>query len=206
MNSVSACLPCHLSKGPLKWDFIDIYLTSFFAVHQFKYTSAMRVIFFLKMFKIESKFTKCKKKKNKKKIEKIFFVSHIIESKNVQQIASLKKIIPLIGSQWVEKQSYHFAYRSERRFKPALYWQVSINIVKVPSFSFEQCFSQFTMILVEGPLKRDCLDIYRTMSFGLRKFINTSAMKVIHFLKMFKIECKFTKWKNKFWNCFWFLR
>ena len=81
----------------------------------------MRVIFFLKMFKIESKFTKCKKKKKKKKIEKIFFVSHIIESKNVQQIASLKKIIPLIGSQWVEKQSYHFAYRSERRFKPALY-------------------------------------------------------------------------------------
>ena len=35
------------------------------------------VIFFLKMFKIESKFTKCKKK-----IKKMFFVSEIIASEN----------------------------------------------------------------------------------------------------------------------------
>ena len=78
----------------------------------------MRVIFFLKEFKIKSKFTKCKKKKKK------------------------------------------------------------------------------------GPLKRDCLDIYLTMPFGLRKFINTSAMRVIHFLKIFKIQCKFTKWKKNLKLCF----
>ena len=61
-SSVSACLPCFLSKDCLSWNFLDIYLTTFFGVHKFKNTSAMRVIFFLKMFKIESKLPKCKKK------------------------------------------------------------------------------------------------------------------------------------------------
>ena len=42
--------------------FLDIYLTTFFGVHNFKNISAMRVIFFLKMLKIETKFPKCKKK------------------------------------------------------------------------------------------------------------------------------------------------
>ena len=62
-NSVSACLPCYFSKGPFEQDFLDTYLTAFFRVRKFKNTSAMRVIFFLKMFKIDSKFRKCKKKR-----------------------------------------------------------------------------------------------------------------------------------------------
>ena len=59
-NSASARLPCYLSKDPLKLDFLDIYLTTFFGVCKFKNTSAIRVILFLKMFKTESKFRKCK--------------------------------------------------------------------------------------------------------------------------------------------------
>ena len=55
-------LPCYLSKGPLKRDFLDIYLTTFYAVPKFKNTSAMRGIFVLKMFKIESSFGACKEK------------------------------------------------------------------------------------------------------------------------------------------------
>ena len=55
-------LPCYLSKGALKGDFLDIYLSMFFGVRKFKNTSSMRVILFLEMFKIESKFTKWKKK------------------------------------------------------------------------------------------------------------------------------------------------
>ena len=47
----------------------------------------MRVIVFLKMFKIEPKFRKCKKKKKKKKCKKkrkkIFFVAEISTSENV---------------------------------------------------------------------------------------------------------------------------
>ena len=54
-------------NGLLKLDFSDIDLTTYFGVPKFKNTSAMTVIFFLKMFKIESRFRKRKKKKKKKK-------------------------------------------------------------------------------------------------------------------------------------------
>ena len=67
-NSVSACLPCYFSKGPLKGDFLHIDLTTFFGVRKFKHTSSIRVIFFLEILKIKSRFRKCKKK-----IAKMFF-------------------------------------------------------------------------------------------------------------------------------------
>ena len=53
------------------------------------------------MFKIESTFRKCQKKKKKK--EKIFFVSEIIASENIAMISSVKKRILVIGSSWVQK-------------------------------------------------------------------------------------------------------
>ena len=40
------------SKGPLKLHFLDNYLPTFFGVRNFGNTSAMRVIFLKKMFKI----------------------------------------------------------------------------------------------------------------------------------------------------------
>ena len=60
-KSFKARLSCHLLKGPLKRDFLDIYLTTFFGVRKFKNTLAVRVISFLKNLKIESKSKKCKK-------------------------------------------------------------------------------------------------------------------------------------------------
>ena len=45
-------LPCWLSKGPLKRGFLDNYSTTFFVVRNSGNISAMRVILFLKMFKI----------------------------------------------------------------------------------------------------------------------------------------------------------
>ena len=41
-------LPCSLSKLPLRREFLDIYLTTFFAKRDFGKTSAMRGIFFWK--------------------------------------------------------------------------------------------------------------------------------------------------------------
>ena len=61
-NSASAHLPYYLLKGPLKRDFLDVYVTTYFAVRKFKNASDVRVILFLKMFKIESNFKKFKKK------------------------------------------------------------------------------------------------------------------------------------------------
>ena len=46
--------------------------------------------------------------------------------------------------------SEDFAYHSESLFKPELPSQGSINMVKVLSASFEQCFGPFTMLLVEA--------------------------------------------------------
>ena len=61
-TSVSDRLPCYLSKGPLKRDFLDLYLTTFSEVRKFVNTQAMTVIFVFQMFKIESTFRKSKKK------------------------------------------------------------------------------------------------------------------------------------------------
>ena len=66
-SCVLSRLSCYLSKGLVKVHSLDIYLTTFFGVLRFKNISAMRLIFFLKMFKTESRFQKCKK------TEKIFF-------------------------------------------------------------------------------------------------------------------------------------
>ena len=47
-NSVWTHVPCCISKGLQKHDFLDIYLTTFFRVRNFQNTSAMRVIFLSK--------------------------------------------------------------------------------------------------------------------------------------------------------------
>ena len=60
----------------------------------------MRVIFFLKIFKIKSKF-----RISKKKILEMFFVFEIIAYEILARNVSIKKIILVIGSQWVNKQS-----------------------------------------------------------------------------------------------------
>ena len=58
----TALLPCYFWRSPLKRDFLGIYLTTFFVVCKFKNTSAIRLISFLKMFKIECQFRNWKKK------------------------------------------------------------------------------------------------------------------------------------------------
>ena len=67
-------------------------------------------------------------------------------------------------------------------------------MVNLLSLRFEQCFSPFTMLLVEGSY---FLDIYLTTSFGVPTFTYTSDMRVIFCLKMFKIESNFRKCKKK---------
>ena len=61
-NNVWASLPCCFLKDPLKLNFSQIDLTMFFVVRNFGNTSAMRVICCFKMFKIETRFQKFRKK------------------------------------------------------------------------------------------------------------------------------------------------
>ena len=65
-DSVWARLPCCFWKGPLKEDFPDIYLITFFGVRNFGSTSPMRVIFsLLKKLKIKCRFQKCRENSRK---------------------------------------------------------------------------------------------------------------------------------------------
>ena len=48
-------------EGSSETGFLDIYLTTYFGVCKLENISAMRVIFFLQLFKIKFKFTKTKK-------------------------------------------------------------------------------------------------------------------------------------------------
>ena len=76
-------MPCFLSKGPFKEEFLDIDLTTFFGALNFGNTSTMKVIFFWKMLKPNINFKNAKKKKKKKKIGEKFFVFEIIASESV---------------------------------------------------------------------------------------------------------------------------
>ena len=51
-------------------------------------------------------------------------------------------------------------------------------MVKVLSFSFDQCFGPFTCYFLKGPLKRYIFIICLTTCFGVRKLKNTSAMNL----------------------------
>ena len=73
---------------------------------------------------------------------------------------------------------------------------------KVLSFSFDQRFGPFTILLVEGLLQRHFLDIYLTTFFGVRKFKNASAMRVIFFGKCSKLNLNLENDKKKFENIF----
>ena len=58
-------------------------------------------------------------------------------------------------------------------------------MVKVVSFRFQQCLVPLSMLLVEGPLKLDFLDIYLTTLLGVRNFGNTSAVRMIFFFRKY---------------------
>ena len=60
-------------------------------------------------------------------------------------------------------------------------------MVEVLSFKFEHIWTRFPSCFSKDPLKRDFLDIDLTTFFGVSNFGNTSAMRFIFFLKMFKI-------------------
>ena len=64
-----------LVKGPLKWDFLSIYLTTFLGVRNFGNTSAVRVIFLFENIQNLIDISKMQEE-----IEKMFFVSEIIGS------------------------------------------------------------------------------------------------------------------------------
>ena len=71
-----------------------------------------------------------------------------------------------------------------------------MNMVKVLPLRFQQYFGSLIMLLAKGPLNLHFWDIYLTTLFWVCKSKNTSAMRVIYFLKMLKTEPRFRKCKE----------
>ena len=60
-------------------------------------------------------------------------------------------------------------------------------MIKVPLCRFQQSLGPFAMFLVEDTYKTGFTGIYLIAFFGAGNLGKTSAMRVIFFLKMFKI-------------------
>ena len=58
---------------------------------------------------------------------------------------------------------------------------------------FNRVSDRLLCYLSKGPLKRKFLDIYLTISFEIRKFKNTSTVRVISLWQMFEIQSIFKK-------------
>ena len=166
--------PCYLPKHPLKRDFLEIYLTVFFGVPKLKNTSAMRVTFFLKKFKIQFKFRKWIKKIAKKKF---FFSWNNCISRCCNNFSLLRR-------------EYLSSAVNGLRNSPKIF-----DITQKDFFNLNClhrcCRSDFNCVLAhlpcylsKGSLKQDFLDFHLTTFFRVRKFKNTSAMRVIFFLNV----------------------
>ena len=60
-------------------------------------------------------------------------------------------------------------------------------MVKLPSSRLEQCLGPFIMLPVEGSSEKGFFRDSSNHLFGVGCFENTLAMRIIFFLKMFKI-------------------
>ena len=146
MNSALAPLPFYFSKGPLKLDFLETYLTTYFGIRQFKSTSAMRVIYFLKMFKIESKLRKCKKKKEKSGYIFGFWENGISKRSNKFPLVRREYMSLAVNGLTKSPKIMHIIKRN--------FFQLNCIDRNQSKSSFEQYFCPFTMSLFEVSSER----------------------------------------------------
>ena len=144
MESVCARLPFSLSKCTLKRYFFDIYLTTFFGVRNFGNTLAMSFIFF---------FSTCSKfpphfKTSGKDWEKVFcFFDNCVSIGSVKLCLLRREHLSSVVN--VLTNSFKILNITKRELiQLPLQW--SMNMVKVSSFRFQQCWGVFTMLLVEA--------------------------------------------------------
>ena len=134
----------------------------------------------------------------------MFFVSQITVSENVA-----------INCLFSEENICHRQWKGEQT---VLRFCISFRDLLDPNclhrdkkISYRYCSSGLNSVCVrlpcyfsKGPLKRDLLDTCLTPYFGVRKFKNTSVMRVIFSLEVFKMESVFRKWKKNWENIFGF--
>ena len=138
----------------------------------------MRIISFLKMFKIESKFRKWKKK-----FREIF----LFWDRCIRKCCNK---LPLLRREYLSSAVKGLTDSSRYCISLREIFSTWIAFAGINKY-YKMCcrpdinsfLSRLPCYLSKFRMKRDFLDIYLTASFRLRKFKNPSAMKVIFFWK-----------------------
>ena len=175
-------LPCCLLKGPLKRNFLHVYLTTF----------SESVISEIKKLWRSSFVSRCSKsnldfKNVAKNSEKDFcFWDNCIWIGIVK--LSLLRTGYFSSAANVLRSSpkiWHVNKRDFFKFNWPL--QYSMNMIKMLWCRFQQCLGTFTMLFVEGSSEKTLFRHLSDYVFRVRNFGNTKAMRVIFLSKMFKI-------------------
>ena len=165
-------LPYCLSKDPLKREFLHIYFTTYFRFCNFRNT------FFWKYSKFNQAFKNAKTNCGKF----IFFWNNCIcfgyLKFSVLRRGYLSSVVNMLTN---ILKTFHITKRYFVQFN-------CLHSEQVVWFRLQRCLVPLTMLLVEGHLKQDVLDIYLTTYQGTCNFGNTSAMRVMLFLKYWKLN------------------
>ena len=171
---------------------LDIYLTTFLGVRNFKNTSVLRAMFSLKMFKIESKLENAKRN-----WENTFFFWNNSIWKCCYKFSLLirKYLLPVVNGLANSPEIFHIPQRDF----------FNLNFVHRDQKIRQRCccsalnsvFARLPCYLWKGPLKRLFLVIYLTTFFGAFKFKNTFKIWGLYlFWKCSKLNLTLEKWEN----------
>ena len=143
-SSLSDFLTSWLSITILTEGFLAIYVTTLLAVYNFGNTSAIKAIFFFKMFKIWRRFQKFWKK-----LRKIFFFGD-----NSLWIGSVKhSLLPRENTCHRESTCYQRVSRFQillrQNFSNRNYFKVTKTMSKLLPSRFGQCFGPFNMLTLQ---------------------------------------------------------
>ena len=222
-NSDSARLPCCLSKDPLKRNFLDICLTTFLEFVISEIENLWGWCFVSKEVKFKLDF------KNSAENSGKFFCwwDNCIWIGTVKlsllrkgYFSSAANVLTTRLKIWDVNNGDIFQLNwlgcDQRKDKGAVMeiWTVLRHVYHVAWFDliklllcrFQQCWGNFTMLLVEGFSETRLFTHLSDRHFGVRIFGNTKSMIVIFFFKIFKIYSKFQKSSKKLRKMFLFLR
>ena len=79
-------------------------------------------------------------------------------------------------------------------------------MIKVPLYRFQMSLGPFAMFFLKSPIKQDFTEIFLITFFGDGNLGNTSAMRVIFFLKTSKFNVDFKNAEKKLRKSLFFLR
>ena len=119
-------------------------LTKSKAVFNFGNTLAMRIFFFMEMFKIWWRFHKW----NKTLRKSLLFLRELHLNRE-PKIFSIRKRMHVIGSPCVNKHPYDFKLQSGRYFRNDFSWDWWKNMIKLLSWRFHKCSGTLNVLTVE---------------------------------------------------------